>query len=188
MADEGWHYQAGGAEHGPVSPALLKRLADLGKLLPEDRVRRQGESRWVAARSVKGLFEENGPQIALPTTVRGADPAGFPAAGRLSDWGLASLVIGCTMLLSRSNLGPGFVLFDNRKSVTTILLLSVSELIHLTGVAFSLWAGIYGVSAARKTNAGRGLPMAGIVVSGVALLSWLIGLIALIRALDSDRW
>lgn len=42
---------------GPVDALHLKRLADRGKVLPEDLIQRDGSDKWTAASNVKGLFE-----------------------------------------------------------------------------------------------------------------------------------
>ena len=51
-----WHYQRGGQEHGPVTTADLRLLADSERLQPTDMVRQEGTTKWVPAGSVKGLF------------------------------------------------------------------------------------------------------------------------------------
>lgn len=51
-----WFYSQNGQKHGPVSGAELKSLAVAGKLRPADHVWREGLEKWVAARSIKGLF------------------------------------------------------------------------------------------------------------------------------------
>src|SRR5262249_16128866 len=53
-----------------------KLLADSGRLLPTDPVCKQGKSRWVPAREVKGLFD-----------------GGVLSEG-LGEWGKAALIIG----------------------------------------------------------------------------------------------
>lgn len=55
MAQE-WYYLLDGEQRGPVSAAELKHLAAEGKLRPDDKVRKGGMDRWVAASQINGLF------------------------------------------------------------------------------------------------------------------------------------
>lgn len=48
MATE-WYYGKNNKQHGPVSPAELKKLADNGTLLPGDKVWKEGMPEWVPA-------------------------------------------------------------------------------------------------------------------------------------------
>jgi hypothetical protein len=57
MSDEAWWYVVGGSRRGPLSAAGLKRLAEAGRLRPDDLVWRPGLPEWVAADKVRGLFE-----------------------------------------------------------------------------------------------------------------------------------
>ena len=51
-----WRYVRNGQECGPVTTADLRLLADQERLLPTDKVCKDGSTQWVAAGSVKGLF------------------------------------------------------------------------------------------------------------------------------------
>ena len=55
MATE-WYYAKGNQQHGPVSAADIKALAQSGQLTPQDMVRTDGMTEWKPAASVKGLF------------------------------------------------------------------------------------------------------------------------------------
>lgn len=56
MSDVTWYYAKGGTQHGPVTDAELRHLAASGGIGPEDHVRRDGESAWVTAAEIPGLF------------------------------------------------------------------------------------------------------------------------------------
>lgn len=49
----------GGNENGPVTPRLLKVLADNGQITPTDFVRKAKSDQWYLAGQVKGLFAES---------------------------------------------------------------------------------------------------------------------------------
>ena len=51
-----WDYAVAGDRQGPVAAADLKKMADAGKLKPEDLVWKDGMADWAPARSIKGLF------------------------------------------------------------------------------------------------------------------------------------
>jgi hypothetical protein len=56
-----WHYTKDNHQHGPISAASLKQLADNGGLRPDDLVCQEGSDHWVAAKRVKGLFSSPPP-------------------------------------------------------------------------------------------------------------------------------
>src|SRR4051794_33906008 len=73
-----WYYARGGTHQGPVTPAQLKQMAQSGDLKPDDLVFQEGGTQWVAASTVKGLFDKPGTGTApAPRTgsVRAAEPA-----------------------------------------------------------------------------------------------------------------
>lgn len=55
-----WFYTQRGETYGPVSATDLRAAAHLGFLGPDDLVCRTDRSKWVAARSIYGLFKEAG--------------------------------------------------------------------------------------------------------------------------------
>lgn len=59
-----WFAEINGDAVGPLNNAALKQMASTGKLRPEDRVRQDGGDTWIAAASIRGLFNAtpNGPQ------------------------------------------------------------------------------------------------------------------------------
>ncbi|MEZ6139674.1 MAG: DUF4339 domain-containing protein [Zavarzinella sp.] len=57
-----WYYSVDGDRQGPVGPADLKKLADQGKLRPDDLVWKDGMQDWMPAKSVKGLFSATSSQ------------------------------------------------------------------------------------------------------------------------------
>lgn len=78
MAAIEWYYARGGEQFGPYSAADIKRLADAGKILPDDLVWRDGMDEWIAARKVKGIFGDAGGG-AKPSAKRGSDFSVAPA-------------------------------------------------------------------------------------------------------------
>ena len=75
---------------GPFTPAQVKALAGSGRLRPEDLVRLEGQTNWVKASAVKGLFPApsaassavvgtaTAPAVVVPAT----PPAGSVASGK----------------------------------------------------------------------------------------------------------
>jgi hypothetical protein len=66
-----WLYAMNGQQHGPISAARLKQLADDGGIGPDDLVCQQGSSNWVPAKQVNGLFSQ-------PTTGESTGPSSPP--------------------------------------------------------------------------------------------------------------
>lgn len=184
---DGWHYEIDGTEYGPVPSNLLKRMAGMGKLTADSLVRRTGDARWIAARNVKGLFDEGESRTTPALRTEGMDIPPTDGASRQSDWGLASVIIGCSLFIAQSSLGPRMMFLEVRSSLASLLVLAVGELVLLAGIGFSLWAGIYGWSIAQKAGCSRALPMAGVVVSSMSVMAWLLGVITIIRAVDGIR-
>lgn len=54
-----WFYVQRGETYGPVSATDLCAAAHLGFLGPDDMVRRSDKAKWVAARTVHGLFKSH---------------------------------------------------------------------------------------------------------------------------------
>lgn len=54
--DKVWYYVKGGSPIGPVAFAVLKEMAAMGQLAPEDLVWAEGTADWVPARTVPDLF------------------------------------------------------------------------------------------------------------------------------------
>lgn len=57
MATE-WYYLINGEKYGPVSSSELKKLAVNKKITPEDLIWKAGLVNWVAAKSIKQLFDK----------------------------------------------------------------------------------------------------------------------------------
>lgn len=56
MANIQWYYSRGNGDmQGPVTPAELARLAQVGELRPGDLVWKEGMEEWIAADRIKGL-------------------------------------------------------------------------------------------------------------------------------------
>jgi len=86
-----WYYAKGNKQHGPVSVAELKKLADSGELKPGDLVWRDGMEQWAPARNdpaLKRLFPQEvpapPPKPAKPPP-KPARTGGKPPAFRESD-------------------------------------------------------------------------------------------------------
>jgi hypothetical protein len=99
-----WYYAHGSKQAGPVSSVELKRLALSGAIKPEDLVWREGLAEWALARSVRGLFEEDGkaaaPEEASRATVTLghateaiARPMETPAVTAAPAWHLLDLLL-----------------------------------------------------------------------------------------------
>jgi len=54
-----WFYANNGQKFGPVDAAMLRQLAETGKLQPTDLVWREGMAEWSPGSRVKGLFPES---------------------------------------------------------------------------------------------------------------------------------
>ena len=76
MAAE-WFYGKDNKQHGPVSAAQLKQLAQAGKLSATDLVWREGMDEWTPASKVKGLFDTtaSAPPAARPEPSKPEQPA-----------------------------------------------------------------------------------------------------------------
>lgn len=84
-----WFYRAKGQQLGPVEPAELRRLADMGIVAPDTPVCKGVAGFWVYARNVQGLFDgSDSPPARAARHVR-EKPAGG-AAGSSADKELAS--------------------------------------------------------------------------------------------------
>src|SRR5713226_4245758 len=51
-----WFYEINGQVHGPIEQTRLRLLADSGMLQPHHQVRREDQSNWSPAASVRGLM------------------------------------------------------------------------------------------------------------------------------------
>jgi hypothetical protein len=80
VADE-WYYAQQGQQHGPVTAAQLKQLAQSGGLLPTDLVWKQGMANWAPASAARGLFPQAPAVNIAPGSGRTAAPAA-PASSR----------------------------------------------------------------------------------------------------------
>ncbi len=107
-----------------------------------------------------------------------------------AQWGLASLLIGCTLLLASSvTLVFNVVLFRAGASGIPTGLALVGGLIGCLAVSAlglaSLLFGILGWSRAYATGTSPALGVAGVAVSLAGLVAWLIAAIDLIAILES---
>jgi ferredoxin len=53
-----YYYSHDGQRGGPVSSKQLRKLAVAGRLAPTDLIQRAGETKWVVAKKIRGLFPE----------------------------------------------------------------------------------------------------------------------------------
>jgi WD40 repeat protein len=72
MADEWYYRNSTGQEKGPVTAQKLKQLAELGRIEPDNEVKKGPEGRWTAASKVKGLLDAAPPK---PTATKTARPS-----------------------------------------------------------------------------------------------------------------
>jgi len=56
MVSQRYYTRVAGKTHGPFSTRKLRQMASAGQLLPNDRVRSDGNSKSVSAGSIAGLF------------------------------------------------------------------------------------------------------------------------------------
>ena len=61
-----WYYARGGEQHGPVTAAQLRAMADAGQLAPDDLLWKEGMADWAPAREVRGLFASLPPAQPAP--------------------------------------------------------------------------------------------------------------------------
>ena len=118
----------------------------------------------------------------------------FPESNSVSlsagvGWSLASLSIGCTLLISACVLMVfNIILFESRlrgipKELAQIGGVIGMVAVALLGVCAVLW-GYRGWSAAVRKGEATALGVAGTVVSVVGLVAWLIAAIDLLAVLD----
>lgn len=74
MHSSDWYYSQNNTQQGPVSAFELKRLAESGKLRPEDLVWQDGMKHWIPASQVKGLFPGSATLPLLGTGVASVPP------------------------------------------------------------------------------------------------------------------
>ncbi len=88
MATE-WYYRLNDRPVGPVSPSVLKRLANDGVVSPKTLVKRQEDVKWFAARRVRGLFSIGQSTAAsAPPVERRTSPAADGGGHRNATGGL----------------------------------------------------------------------------------------------------
>jgi len=61
MVPQRYYTRVGGKTDGPFSARKLKQLVSSGQLLPNDRVRADGNPKSVSAGSIEGLFPHHLP-------------------------------------------------------------------------------------------------------------------------------
>ena len=76
MSQEWFYTKDNKSRLGPVSSQELETLAKSGRLLPTDKVCKQGMTQWVVASTVKGLFSnlESNSKMAASRTATTESP------------------------------------------------------------------------------------------------------------------
>jgi hypothetical protein len=155
-----WHYAPDGDEHGPITFDQLKRLALSQRLSPDDPVWTEGMPDWVPAVSVSGLF----PDSALPSISSHGGPLGSgPQAN--AGGAVATLVLGLLALVLPL---AGLVVALFGALPVTAVLLAVALLLSILGVVFG-HATLSGIRQSGGSLGGRGMAVAGLVLSYIAL-------------------
>ncbi len=81
MSAEWYYRRSTGLIDGPLTAAQIKKLADLGEILPETEIKKGADDPWLAARKVKGLFgpshsrRENSTRLQTPGDSQRPAPA-----------------------------------------------------------------------------------------------------------------
>jgi hypothetical protein len=70
-----YYYAQNGQRHGPVPGARLKDLAAAGQLAQTDQICREGDTKWVMADQVKGLFAAEPEAVAVAEATAAEAPA-----------------------------------------------------------------------------------------------------------------
>jgi hypothetical protein len=187
-----WYYVHGDRVEGPYSIQDLRRMLESGTLGAADMVRKGEAGAWVALHSIVEPASITQPPVAqrldAPTDrePRESRDARVGLDAPFSEWGLASLIVGSTLLL----LTPASLATINRIHETqgnrflSFLLTFMMELLLFVANGASLAAGVYGVLEYLKRRQRLPLNLAGTVVSALSLLLWLVTAIAMIRTMD----
>ena len=147
---QNWYYNRGGEQHGPISDAELKALAEDGFLLPTDLVWRSGLPNWVPIQSIKGFCMELDPVCTGPSPLPPgfSQPSTTPPVIGTNGFAVASLVLGIVWC-------------------------------YWVGSLLSIIFGHIALSQIKKSNGyqnGRGMALTGLVL-GWAAVGFLIGIL-----------
>jgi hypothetical protein len=183
---EKWLYKKGDQRHGPVNSADLKRLAEIGRLGPDDLVRKEGMAEWAKASEVAGIFapppmleEAAGQPDSSPKRLQYQAPGHFRASPvRYSVAAIASLACGASApvsLVISFLLYVGYVGRVHHSGVPDVptgtrnlaYWLMVLGLISVPLLCLS--AIVFGIVGIRRTGrgkrAGRRLAISGLVIA-----------------------
>jgi len=204
MATEKWLYKKGDQRHGPVNSADLRRLAEIGRLGPDDLIWREGMGEWVRASEVVGLFlpavvpeatvEHDAQRLYLEDqmTRQQREPR-----ARLSRSAIASLVCGLlvpapglcelaiySLIMSHTSWNDRWTwemehrtLADNLDMILVLVPLASGAVIGLLAVVF----GIIGIRETKREQCrGRRLAVAGLVLPFCWCVQFAIGFVLLL--------
>jgi hypothetical protein len=144
----GWYYASNGQRVGPVSIEQIRHVASLGHLAPGDLVWTEGMADWQPASAIPGLLPPAQPQGYYPQQVAPPPPPRY---------GVSPMQYHGAPPTGQSHQGMAIAGF----------VLSFFGLLAVLGLIFSLIA----LSGMNKSgnNEGRGLAIAGIVISTLIL-------------------
>lgn len=155
MAAE-WYYEANGNREGPVEPAVLKKLADAGKILPETRVWRQGMAQWAEARAIKGLFAAGQPS-ATPAPAATPSPQPDPPSSSPVGHGWHPLDLAIDIVRDACPANLAATVSRVAGQAGTYLLYVAAALVPIVGLLIS-------------TKSGKFLPFVAAIALGICLI------------------
>ena len=142
-----WYCLIGGEQHGPLSEDELIAWARQGRLRPEHLVWAQEMNDWAEARSVGGLFAQPGAAPEPQTAPVGPPPPQVALGARHKGLCIAGMVLG----------------------IVSVVLWCI-PLVNAGTAATGLVLSIVGVRRAKGRGSGRGIGIAGIVLSAIGLV------------------
>jgi hypothetical protein len=189
-----WYCMVGDRVEGPYSLQELRRLTDAGTLGPDDMVRRGESTPWVAARSVVEPFDGKTAPTPTPPPLPSPSVADVRRAGEpkvaldapFSEWGISALVMGGAMLLATplSVHTVDLIRRPGGSTFITFLLCFALEALLVLGCGASVAFGVMGLLGYFKRGERLPLNLAGLVISALSLLLWLMTAVVLIRSMD----
>jgi hypothetical protein len=138
-----WYYEDNGNRAGPVTPAVLKQLADAGGIRPDTRVWRQGMAQWAPAKAIKGLFPGGLPASPSPSSSPAPVTASsLPSPPRAAHaWHPLDVVIDTAREKCPPNLAATLSRFAGQAG--TLLLYAAAILVPIAGLLISTRTGAF---------------------------------------------